>query len=402
LGEDEEMTWRPFEEARKFARSLKLSSSVKWYEFCKSPDFPSDIPKRPERTFENEGWRGYSDWLGTTHGKYLRKGKGRLSFEEAREYVHSLKLKGLKDWWIYCKSGKRPANIPASPHESYKDEWKGYGDWTGTGRVRHTKFLPFEEAREYARSLNLDSVTSWNNFTESKKRPSNIPANPETTYKKDWQGWGDFLGTGKMIRKRQKKELQYLPYEKARQYVRTLNIKGQKEWIKYVKTDKRPANIPSAPYNYYDEWKGYADWLGTKRIRPTSFLPFAEAREFARSLGLKNLIEWDIFAQSDKKPIDIPTHPEKTYDKEWKNWADWLGSGKISTFTMSKIYLPFIEAEKEYKKLAKQYGLKNGQDWATFARTHKKLLSDLRIPASPWQVYSKDRVTEAMNRSIKI
>ena len=56
--------FRTFKDARKFARSLKLSSSVKWKEFCKSPDFPSDIPKRPESTFENEGWQGYSDWLG--------------------------------------------------------------------------------------------------------------------------------------------------------------------------------------------------------------------------------------------------------------------------------------------------------------------------------------------------
>ena len=388
--------FRTFKDARKFARSLKLSSSVKWKEFCKSPDFPSDIPKRPESTFENEGWQGYSDWLGNTHGKYLTKGKGRLSFEDARKHVRELKIPGLNGWIAYCKSGKRPAKIPASPHTAYKDEWKGYGDWTGTGKVRHTKFLPFEEARKYARSLNLDSVTSWNNFTKSKKRPSNIPAQPEMTYKKDWQGWGNWLGN--KIRKGRRGSVSFLSYEKARQYVRTLNIKGQKEWIEYVKTGKKPANIPSAPYQYYDEWKGYADWLGTKRIRPTSFLPFGEAREFARSLGLKKMIEWDIFAQSDKKPIDIPTHPEKIYDKEWKNWADWLGSGKISTFTMSKIYLPFKEAKIVYRRLAKQYGLKNGTDWRRFVKTHQKLLNDLRIPANPGAIYTKEKVWARMKK----
>ncbi len=390
------MTWRSFKDARKFARSLKLSSSVKWKEFCKSPDFPSDIPKRPESTFENEGWQGYSDWLGNTHGKYLRKGKGMLSFEEARKHVRELKILGLNGWIAYCKSGKRPAKIPASPHTAYKDEWKGYGDWTGTGKVRHTKFLPFEEAREYARSLNLDSVTSWNNFTKSKKRPSNIPAQPEMTYKKDWQGWGNWLGN--KIRKGRRGSVSFLSYEKARQYVRKLNIKGQKEWIKYVKSGEKPANIPSAPYQYYDEWKGYADWLGTKRIRPTSFLPFDEAREFARTLNIKKMIEWDIFAQSDKKPIDIPTHPEKVYDKEWKNWADWLGSGKISTFTMSKIYLPWPDAKKEYQKLAKKYGLRGYSDWARFARTHKKLLNDLRIPANPGAIYTKEKVWARMKK----
>ena len=49
----------PFEAARKYARSLKLSSSVKWHEFCRSPNFPNNIPKRPEGVYENEGWQGY-------------------------------------------------------------------------------------------------------------------------------------------------------------------------------------------------------------------------------------------------------------------------------------------------------------------------------------------------------
>ena len=101
--------FRSFSEARKFVRSLKLSSSVKYWEFCKSPDFPSDIPKRPESTFENEGWQGYSDWLGNTHGKYLRKGKGRLSFEDARKHVRELKIPGLNGCIAYSKSVKRPA-----------------------------------------------------------------------------------------------------------------------------------------------------------------------------------------------------------------------------------------------------------------------------------------------------
>ena len=86
--------FRSFKEARKFVRSLKLSSSVKWYEFCKSPDFPNNIPKRPEKMYENEGWNGFSDWLGTGRGKYLLEGKGRLSFEEAREYVRKLNIPG--------------------------------------------------------------------------------------------------------------------------------------------------------------------------------------------------------------------------------------------------------------------------------------------------------------------
>ena len=35
----------------------------------------------------------------------------------------------------YCKSGKKPENIPMAAEDVYKNEWKGLGDWLGTGFV---------------------------------------------------------------------------------------------------------------------------------------------------------------------------------------------------------------------------------------------------------------------------
>ena len=43
-------------------------------------------------------------------------------FESAREFVRSLHLKGNKEWREYCKSGKKPDNIPSNPNWVYK-EW---------------------------------------------------------------------------------------------------------------------------------------------------------------------------------------------------------------------------------------------------------------------------------------
>jgi len=341
----------PFEDAREYARSLKLSSVVKWFEFTKSSDFPNNIPKRPEGTYKDEGWEGYSDWLGTGNGKYMIKGKGRLSFEDAHQYVLKLKISGLTGWMAYCKSGKRPANIPASPHTSYNNEgWQGYGHWTGTGRVRRTKFLPFEDAREYTRSLNLFSQTSWEKFSKSNKRPANIPSQPDRSYKKEWQGWKNWLRnsddsfTEHLVEVEtdmsdhldtaiNELESELLPFEKAREYVRKLGLKGQKEWFAYAKSNERPPNIPSSPYNVYDEWNGFADWLGTKRIRPTSFLPFEQVREYARSLKLDGIKEWNDFVLTDKKPIGIPAQPDQYFEKtkEWTNWYDFLGMARSNS-----------------------------------------------------------------------
>jgi hypothetical protein len=56
------------------------------------------------------------------------------------------------------------------------------------------------------------------------------------------------------------------------------------------------------------------------------FLPFLEARDFVRSLGLKNVKEWYKYSKKDK-PINIPATPEGIYENcGWTSWMDWLGT----------------------------------------------------------------------------
>jgi hypothetical protein len=53
-----------------------------------------------------------------------------LPFEEAREFARNLKLNGDKDWKKWCKSGKKPDDIPSAPNIIYKDSgWVSWGDW---------------------------------------------------------------------------------------------------------------------------------------------------------------------------------------------------------------------------------------------------------------------------------
>ena len=79
--------------------------------------------------------------------------------------MRSLGLKGSTDWRQYCRSVRKPPDIPASPNSTYKKEWKGWGDWLGTGTIATLKreYLPFEQAREYVHKLRLNSQTEWRN-----------------------------------------------------------------------------------------------------------------------------------------------------------------------------------------------------------------------------------------------
>ena len=85
------------------------------------------------------------DWLGT--GTIAARLRQYRSFKEARAFVHSLGLKSRTEWRAYCKSGKKPDDIPADPHSTYADDgWAGMGDWLGTGRSR--RYVSIDPSRK--------------------------------------------------------------------------------------------------------------------------------------------------------------------------------------------------------------------------------------------------------------
>ena len=192
-------------------------------------------------------------------------GKDCLPFEQARTYVRGLKLKGVREWNTWAKT-KRPPNIPSHPDQKYK-EWQGWNDWLGTGNPFGKKSLPFEQAREYARSLKLKSAREWNAWYKT-NHPTNIPAHPENAYK-DWAGWGDWLGTGNVVGTNQTPKVLSLSFEEARTYVHSPGLKGFTEWVAWCKSGGRPANIPSNPNRVYRNrgWTNWGDFLGTGNVK---------------------------------------------------------------------------------------------------------------------------------------
>ena len=178
-------------------------------------------------------------------------------------FVHKLELKTNKEWLLYCKSGDKPDDIPQKPLRTYRDKWKGIGDWLGTGNVapKDRSFCSFEKARKFVQRLGLKNNKEWRKYFKSDKIPSDIPTAPDRTYKDGgWISWGDFLGTG-AISDRKKV---FLSFKEARKFVHKLKLKSQKEWQKYCRLGQRSKNIPGDPYGYYKNkgWIGWRDFLG--------------------------------------------------------------------------------------------------------------------------------------------
>jgi len=185
--------------------------------------------------------------------------------------------------------------------------------------------VPFEEAKEYAQKLNLQSSLKWYEWVKQNGLPQGMRRNPQKAYKnKGWKGWGDFLGTG-LVKTQERK---FRSYNETQKFIRSLGIQTQPEWHEWKRIPgRRPHDIPAEPSSYYQkEWISWANFLGTRNTRSTGFLSFEDARDYVRNLGLKSWKDWRAWSQSDERPADIPADPLSFYkNKGWIGINDWLG-----------------------------------------------------------------------------
>ena len=120
----------PFDEALRVARSLRLASHKEWQLWCKEGLRPPNVPSKPHRTYKDRGWRGWGHWLGTANPSSKAKRAQFLPFDECLRVARQLQLVSENEWRLWCRSGARPANVPAAPDQSYvHDGWTGWVHW---------------------------------------------------------------------------------------------------------------------------------------------------------------------------------------------------------------------------------------------------------------------------------
>ncbi len=115
------------------------------------------------------------------------------------------------------------------------------------------KYLHFNKARQYMHEINLKNTREWKIWSKGElegkgKRPNFIPSNPDVVYRfKGWKSWSDWIGSDKKI--------DYLSFEEAREYVRSLGFKNFEEWRNYYQNKldglTKPENIPWNPKDVY-------------------------------------------------------------------------------------------------------------------------------------------------------
>lgn len=403
-------TYKSFEEARRFVRKLNLKSEVQWKEYAGNKlkgyyKIPYDIPTKPEQVYKNQGWIDFSDWIGVEY----------LDFTTARSIVHQYQFDSLQEW----KSSfhlflPNTINIPFDAENIYQsDGWISWNDWLGIGKVvaidvkNHTDLelhfadttnyseyeittlsnRNFNKAREFVRKLGISSRLEWEQYVAGMLpskgyKPRDIPARPDLTYKKGgWKGWFYWFG------------FEMISFEEARKFSRRLNFRQKQDWYDYingVKNSHIPKNfdIPDEPSLYYKDegWAGWNDWLGVEE-HPTDY-EFQTLREFARTLGLKNSIEWQRNIKELRNNLaleikNMPNRPDIIFkDKGWNGWKDWLG------IENNFRWRNFNEA----RNFARSLNLNGKTEWMDYVRGRKTVSTPLPddIPKDPSQRY-KDK-----------
>lgn len=253
-------------------------------------------------------------------------------------------------------------------------------------KVARINWLPFEEARSFVRQLNLKGSKTWYSYCKSGNKPVDIPVTPFKTYlNKGWKGWGDWVGTYYI----NNRDRVFLTFKEARNFVRKLKLQGKNEWMKYLLSEGNPDNIPTHPERAYRNkgWSGLGDWLGTGNLKSNDIIypTFGEARAFMHKLKLNNTHEWKKYCRSGKKPINIPSAPEKVYKgKGWKGIGDWLGTGAVAmSIKGNRKYISYEKAIEVVRKM----NLQNVKEWIKYCDSGNK---PDNIPPKP-QFYYRNR-----------
>ncbi len=424
--------WMSYEQAKKYVQELKINSNTEFYEFAKSNKKPRTIPSAPSQVYKTE-WKGWSDFLNTGRVYNIDYPK----FSELRNYIRLKKIKTAKEYVKLWREGKLKNNyfhITAKPDVRYKNKgWISWPDFLGsTTNISYInrEFYSLEKFKKVCLRLNIKNSKDFRKYlinTPLNKRDRKIPSVPDMYYKQ-WTSWPEVFGLSTGLRGN------FVSFNEARKFARSLNFVNEKQWLDFVKTNKKPLKIPAQPQSIYKkDYKGIRDFLGYERSFRKKYFSFNKTKQIVQKLKFnsaadyikryskikeisKNLPgrpdntfrnewkgwpdflgtnkekkvildkkeDWDRFIKENELPKDFPRDPRNAYKKKGFSWGDFLGSGRIASHRRN------TASYKEAKKFAVKLNLKLKSDWDRYVKQNKL---PINIPKTPQNVYRDKKFT---------
>ena len=147
--------------------------------------------------------------------------------------------------------------------------------------------------------------------------------------------------------------MNYLSFTDARDYVRKLNLKNQKEWLNWIKHNK--IGIPSNPHVFYkNEWISLSDWIGSgvESFNNREYYDYEYCKLLISKFNFKNRSEFYFFIKNKNTDKKIPNRPDHVYKNQnkWEDWQLFLSVKKIPPRKKSKIFISYDDAKKFISK----------------------------------------------------
>ena len=300
------------------------------------------------------------------------------SFEDARDYMRSLKLNNAKEFRnYYGRKHNFPMDIPMYPDDIYRNKgWKGWGDYLGTGNIASgsIKYFSYEDAKNYIKKFKIQSVKEYNTLFKKKTFPIEIPNNAQRIYhKKGWVNWGDYLGNNR-INNRDKGEY-FISLKDLRKECRKYNLNSYHSYTFFRKKNKK-ITWPAEPMNIYKGLRNNGYLFGEKNY--VQIIPYLEAKKFIQKYKFKSEGEFRIFQKSNNLKLKgIPNNCARVYaNKGWKGWPEFLGHGNVATFR-------YKDADfKEVRKIVRKLKIPTKEKYKNVILNKK-----LKIPLNPEGVF---------------
>ena len=343
-----EKSFPSYEEAQRIAQQAGITTQQEYRKRYKDLGLPSN----PNRNYKDQ-WQGLGEFLGT--GRIRTRGTDFPSYEEAQRIAQQAGITTNKEYNKRYKGLE--LGLPSNPDGFYKEQWQGWREFLGTGRIRGTDFPSYKEAQRIAQQARITTAEEYH----KRYKELGLPSNPNRNYKDQWQSWGVFLGTGRTRR------TDFPSYEEAQRIAQQAGITTEQEHRKRYKE----LGLPSSPDGFYKEqWQDWGEFLGTGRTRGTDFPSYEEAQRIAQQAGITTGQEH----RKRYKELGLPSHPDGFYKEQWQSWGVFLGTERTAT----KSFPSYEEAQR----IAQQAGIKSSLEY-------KKRYKELGLPSTPYRNYEK-------------
>jgi superfamily II DNA or RNA helicase len=214
-------------------------------------------------------------------------------------------------------------------------------------RLKSKEFYSYSDAKE--RMLEM-GIISQIVYGQRYKEDARLPCDPDRIYKNSgWKNWPVFFS--------KRSEEPFYSYDEAKDVVKKLGIKTERE---YRTKKKKDSLLPGTPFSHYKDsgWDGWTMFLSGKKKDP--FYSYEEAQSIVQRHDIRAESSYKKFRKQDSK---LPSTPNAHFKETgWINWAEFLGT----------VPYDYDEARLAAIKL----GFKSAVDYKNGYKKDKRLISN--------------------------